>query len=72
MIGTTALFLFRLGAIAVSRVERAGLGFRESKEVVEGKVKIGLGNQKRHIDMSINGILRSSITSKVQNHHSKK
>jgi hypothetical protein len=46
MIAATALCLFRLGAIAISRAERAGPEIQESREVAEEKVKLGLGNQK--------------------------
>jgi hypothetical protein len=46
MIVATTLCLFRLGAIAISRAERAGLEIYESREAAEEKVKLGLGNKK--------------------------
>jgi hypothetical protein len=46
MIAATMLCLFRLGAIAISRVERASSEILKSREAAEEKVKLRLGNQK--------------------------
>jgi hypothetical protein len=47
MIGTMTLCLFRLGAIAISRAERAGSGIQKSGEAAEEKVKLVLGKIKK-------------------------
>jgi hypothetical protein len=72
MIAAMTLCLFRLGAIAISRAERAGSEIQESREAAEEKVKLGLRNQKREVDDNINGFLGSGIISNVPDHHSEK
>jgi hypothetical protein len=46
MIGATMFYLFFLGAITISRAERAGSEIQKSKEAAEEKVKLWLGTQK--------------------------
>jgi hypothetical protein len=50
----------------------SGLKNLESGEVVEEKVRVRVRNLRRHVGMSISGLLRSGITSKVPDHHSDK
>jgi hypothetical protein len=72
MIGAMTLCLFLLGAIAISQAEQAGSRIQKSEEVAEEKVRVRARNSKRHIGMSINGLLRSGSTSKVLDHSSEK
>jgi hypothetical protein len=46
MIAATTLCLFCLGAIGISRAERAGSEILKSREANTEKVKLGLENQK--------------------------
>ena len=49
-----------------------GLKNSEKRRSGRGKSEVRARNSKRHVGMSINGLLRSGITSKVPDHHSEK
>jgi hypothetical protein len=49
-----------------------GLRNSEKRRSSRGKSEVRAWNSKRHIGMSIYGLLRSGITSKVPDHHSEK
>jgi hypothetical protein len=50
----------------------SGLKNSEKQRSGRGKSEVRAWKSKRHVGMSINGLLRSGITSKVPDHHSEK
>ena len=50
----------------------SGLRNSEKRRSGRGKSEVRAWKSKRHVSMSINGLLRSGITSKVPDHHSEK
>jgi hypothetical protein len=50
----------------------SGLRNLEKHRSSIGKSEVRAHNSKRHVGMSINGLLRLGITSKVTDHHSEK
>jgi hypothetical protein len=53
-------------------VGTSGLKNSEKWRSGRGKVRVRARNSKRHVGMSINGLLRSGITSKMLDHSSEK